>query len=663
MSYSRGYYGEREAQDALAVVAKWMGREKNLKVEYHGGTAVDADIFNGVIRIPRLAASNGLTEETINLLRGRVYHEAGHIFDADVLKKLKRIGKYPSGILFEIFNAVEDMRMERAVAERHAGAKPVFDWNAKYHNQKISEKMAEGEIDRPIWESLVAMMFQSAGMRPQWRLSEKAQKYFDDAYNKFTEWKKCQDSEDAYDLAEEIFEIMKQTHEQHQQEQEQSQESQNQNNEDQEQDQSEEQDGQGQGDNGGEDEQDQDGEGQGDDEGEEQDGQSEGSSKDFGDESADEDEQDGNGMESENDADQDVEQGGNSQGKSDDSDENGEAQDGEEETQEERDARLEEEMAEEAEGISLEEMQDADIAQAFDELEWEDRNYLADKSKDEHNVIEPQEHHMSRYMNERAEVSASVAGMANALLQALRARTRCKVNPYQKRGKIDNRQLVAIAKGLSKDVFYTTKQGEKLDTAVEIIIDESASMGGDDVRSCRRIALAVAEVLTQLNIPFEITGTTTKYMQGRSMPELHGGLDRTNPLVYNHYKTFEQGWHSVKHAIMQTGAHNHNVDGEAVEYCARRLMNRPEARKVVLSLSDGEPFAGHQNMSTMEENLKRSCARARENGVEVYGFGIGTHAPKAYYGAENFIHLPNRKMDTEFTKAFVKIVSGGQLFV
>jgi cobaltochelatase CobT len=172
----------------------------------------------------------------------------------------------------------------------------------------------------------------------------------------------------------------------------------------------------------------------------------------------------------------------------------------------------------------------------------------------------------------------------------------------------------------------------------------------------------VAEVLTQLNIPFEITGTTTKYFQGdRNFPALNG-LDRTNPLVYKHYKTFGQAWGTVKHGIMQTSSYKHNVDGEAVEYASRRLLNRSETRKVILSLSDGEPFAGH-SQSVDEANLIRSCKRARDNGVEVYGFGIGTKEPKRFYGEDNFIYLPNGSIDTAFTKAFVSIVSGGQLYV
>jgi ribosomal protein L11 len=675
-------YGNSQAQNALAVVAKWMGKMYNLKVEYHNGTAVDADIFNGVIRIPRLATSNALTDETLNLLRGRIYHEAGHIFDAIALRALKDKGKYPSGILFEIFNSVEDCRMERSVIDRHPGAEPVFKFNWHYHNQKIAEAVAEGTINKPIWEALVACMFRSRGITPKWRLSEKAQKYFDSAYDKFTEWKDCITVEDTVDLAKEIYEILKDTHEKH--EQEKNENNQNNSDDDQEQDEQEQESGEGEGSNGGSDDSDdtesgddenEDGKSQGgqgdfdDEDSDDENGQGQGSSNDFDDESAENELGGNNSMESENDANDNVDKGGSGngdddqEGDSDNANENNQIGGGKSnsdfETEDERNARLEEEMAEEADGISLIELQDADIEKALGELDDLDKEYLSDKSKDEHNMIEPRDWDIQHYQNTRSEVSSAVTSMANALLQALRARTRCRKNPYQKRGKIDTRQLVAISKGLSKDVFYTTKQGEKLDTAVEIIIDESMSMSNEVVET-RKLALAIAEVLTQLNIPFEITGTTTKYRASRC-PDLNG-LDRTNPLVYNHYKTFDQSWNSCKHAIMQTGSHEHNVDGEAVEHCARRLLNRPESRKIVLSLSDGEPFSGQSHTKT-EQNLIYSCEKARKNGVEVYGFGIDTFAPRRYYGADNFIHLPGGKMDIEFTKAFVKIVSGGQLYV
>jgi len=178
------YHSEGQAQDAMAVVAKWMGKNSNLRVEYHSGTAVSADIHRGIIRIPKMACSGGLTDESINLLRGRVYHEAGHIADTKLTKE-----ETPEGVLFQILNAIEDRRMERCIEGKHEGTKPVFSFNHDYYNKRIAKDAADGKVSAPLWEGLVAMSFQSEGIQPAWRLSEKAQKYFDAAYDTFAEWK------------------------------------------------------------------------------------------------------------------------------------------------------------------------------------------------------------------------------------------------------------------------------------------------------------------------------------------------------------------------------------------------------------------------------------------------------------------------------------------
>jgi len=578
MSYGRGYYDEGQAQNAMAVVAKWMGRDRNLKVVYHDGNAVVADIFKGIIRIPKLACSGGLTDESIQLLRHRIYHEAGHISDTKLSKN-----EYPQGVLFQILNAIEDRRMERAVSGKYPGAGPVFDFAHHYHNKRIAEDVAAGKVDAPLWEGLVAMSFQSEGLLPAWRLSEKAQKYLDAAFDKFSEWKGLRDAKGSLSLAKEVYDIMKDVHEQDKEEQEGEGESE-----------SEEGESDGQ-------------------EGEE--GESSPQHRDF-----DEEEQDGEPSSS--------------------------------------DERLEKELAEESDGKDLGDYEDEDIAEALNELDPKDADYLSRKDLDEHRMVESTETDMETYKENREKVAAAVAGMVRAMEQALRARARCRKDKYQRRGKIDKSRLVQIAKNLSKEVFYKTRKGEKLETAVEIIIDESGSMGGQAV-PVRLVAIAVAEALTQLNIPFEITGTTTKHMGSGPVPL--DGLDRTNPLIYNHYKTFSQQWHSVKQSIVHSGSHNHNVDGEVVEWATRRLLGRSEARKVVLSLSDGQPESGHGNSTVMGRNIVRSCERARDAGVEVYGFGIGTVAPCQFYGKEYFVHLPSGEIDVTFAKSFVGILTAGRL--
>lgn len=712
------YYRESEAQDAMAVVAKWMGQNFGLRVIYHDGDAVDADIFRGVIRIPKLACSGGITEESLMLLRGRIYHEAGHIAFTNLTKD-----EYPSGIHFQITNAVEDRRMEREVYEEFPGAKNIFRAMMIYYNKKIAERAASGPVGGVIWEALVAMSFQSEGVMPLWRLSDKARKYFDAAYDKFCEWKGLKDAKGSVALAKEILEIMKEVHEEEREkEQEQEQEPEdNEETESEETGESEETDegeGEGEGSDGegeeseseesGEgseqeasDEEESDGEESGegssseeDEEGEESEGQSSGQSGDFDDEEEEEEgessgqsgdfddeeeegEEEGQSAGQSGDFDDEEEDG--SESSSDEADGSGEDEEGDESSPASEDSEDEEngsyddsdgpeetsgerteedilkDMEEELEGLELSELQDEDIAEALSEIDPKDAAYLSKRDDDEHRTIEGTDFDKTRFKDNLDKVSNQVSSLTAALVQVLRARARCKKQSHQRRGRLDRRRLVAIAKNLSKDVFYTTREGEKMETAIEIIVDESSSMSSRYTH-VRQVVIAIGESLSQLGIPFEVTGTTTKYV-AYNAPALDG-LDRTNPIVYKHYKTFGQGWDVVKHGLSQMSSHNHNIDGETVEYAARRLAGRKEARKIIFSLSDGQPVAGHGNNETMGQNLIRSCERARESGIEVYGLGVGTMEPARYYGRDNFVFIPDGNIDESFAKAFVDIVGG-----
>ena len=146
-------------------------------------------------------------------------------------------------------------------------------------------------------------------------------------------------------------------------------------------------------------------------------------------------------------------------------------------------------------------------------------------------------------------VAVMVAAMTRSLEQALRSLARCRKKPYMRQGRIDRQRFVQIAKNLSKEVFYKTRDGMSLDVAVEIIIDESGSMSG--WLEVQLLALAIGEALTAIHVPFEITGTTTS---GHSAPPLDG-FSRTKPIIYRHYKAFGEQWHTVRHRIINTSSY------------------------------------------------------------------------------------------------------------
>jgi len=67
-----------------------------------------------------------------------------------------------------------------------------------------------------------------------------------------------------------------------------------------------------------------------------------------------------------------------------------------------------------------------------------------------------------------------------------------------------------------------------------------------------------------------------------------------------------------------------------VRFAARRLAQRPESRKVMITLSDGEPYAADNN-SILDADLKLAVAQVVAAGIEVVGIGIQTSSVSKYY--------------------------------
>ena len=319
-------------------------------------------------------------------------------------------------------------------------------------------------------------------------------------------------------------------------------------------------------------------------------------------------------------------------------------------------------LEDETEGMSKEQAQNEDLEEFFKNMPAEDKQYTSRRDLDSHSSPETSEEDKVAYRQRLSEVSVTVASMTRALEQALRSLSKCRKNPYQRQGKIDHRRLVAIAKNISREVFYKVKEGIKLDVAVAITIDESGSMG--NFYEVQLLALAIGEALNAIKVPFEIIGTTTAYGGGdHRMPRMDG-FTRVNPIVYRHYKLFGEQWANVRQRIIHSREYHHNIDGEVIEYAAFRLAQRPESRKVIFSLSDGEPCGGHGNDEEMCSNLKRVCKRVRKQGIEVYGFGVGTDTPRGLYGKEWFIYLEDiEKIGQDFVREFARIVTEGKVRV
>ena len=664
-------------EEAFKVVARWMTQNKSLKIVHKKTGAPCADTDKGILYVLPM---NGLTHEEIMKARTFYFHEAGHIIHTG-----KSFWKGCRPALFSIFNSLEDARIESKLSGEHEGCRVAFEWASRHFNGKIAESITNAKEERPLWEACCAMGLAFVGVQPMWTLTPMARKYFDAAYATFCEVRTCTTAKQAFKLAEKIYDLLKAEKENEKEKQSQQQQGEGEQNEDDQDEDDQDEDDQGDDSDNGkgkgteqrEANDDEDGEpqsgGADDIEDEDEEGEGEGEEDESGDEEDESgDEEGASGSDGENDSDSDgSKKPGNGKptdnGGDDTNDASGKNDDDDDENKTKGD--IEDDLDDEAEGFSKTDELAKDLEEAAKNAANNSSDgYTSVTDNDEYRIPKTDEYSRERFDRMYKEVDSAVMSLARGLEQAIRVMTQKRKVGHMPRGKLDVRRLVPLVKGLDRAVFYRTQQGMDLDVAVSIVIDESGSMCSN-MRTTTLLAIALGEVLDRIGIPFEVVGSTTKYAGGdKGMPELNGH-SRTNPIVLDLFKTFGEQWKSIRTRITELSPQYHNVDGEVIEMAAKRLGARSENRKIIISLSDGEPYTGQRPTKTTHgtvqfygDNLKNVCKAVRKAGIEIYGFGIETEDPKPFYGEKHFVGIMDiKELGTTFTKELVKIVTNGVL--
>ena len=154
------------------------------------------------------------------------------------------------------------------------------------------------------------------------------------------------------------------------------------------------------------------------------------------------------------------------------------------------------------------------------------------------------------------------------------------------------------------------KQEQELefrDTVVSILIDNSGSMRGKPIEIACLASDMIAAALERCGVASEILGFTTRGWKGgesakdwarAGRPENPGRLNDTLHIIY---KSADEPMRRAKLAVcgmLDRSLLKENIDGEALLWASRRLLARPEARKLLIVISDGAPV----DQATLEEN-------------------------------------------------------------
>ena len=182
------------------------------------------------------------------------------------------------------------------------------------------------------------------------------------------------------------------------------------------------------------------------------------------------------------------------------------------------------------------------------------------------------------------------------------------------------------------------------DTVVTLLIDNSGSMRGRPITVAAMCGDILARTLERCAVKVEVLGFTTRAWKGGQSREkwVQDGKPRNpgrlNDLRHIVYKSADSPWRRARKNLglmLREGLLKENIDGEALLWAYRRLLVRPEHRRILMVISDGAPVDDSTlsvNPGNYLEKHLREVIRDIEtrDQVELIAIGIG-HDVTRYY--------------------------------
>ena len=262
-------------------------------------------------------------------------------------------------------------------------------------------------------------------------------------------------------------------------------------------------------------------------------------------------------------------------------------------------------------------------------------------------LAEPAElERLRAYLDQQLEpLKGAVSRLANKLQRRLQAQQNRSWEFDLEEGTLDAGRLARVVANPTTPLsFKVEKDTEFRDTCVTLLLDNSGSMRGRPISIAAICADVLARTLERCDVKVEILGFTTRAWKGGQSREqwLASGRPaapgRLNDLRHIIYKSADAPWRRARPNLglmMKEGLLKENIDGEALEWAHRRAMARPEARRILMVISDGAPVDDStlsvNPANFLEKHLRDVIAMVeRRRAVELIAIGIG-HDVTRYY--------------------------------
>ncbi|MEL6913335.1 MAG: cobaltochelatase subunit CobT [Pseudomonadota bacterium] len=262
-------------------------------------------------------------------------------------------------------------------------------------------------------------------------------------------------------------------------------------------------------------------------------------------------------------------------------------------------------------------------------------------------LAEPAElERLRTYLDQQLDpLKGAVSRLANKLQRRLQAQQNRSWEFDREEGMLDAGRLARVVANPTTPLsFKVEKDTEFRDTVVTLLLDNSGSMRGRPISIAAICADVLARTLERCSVKTEILGFTTRAWKGGLCREgwLSAGRPqqpgRLNDLRHIIYKSADAPWRRARPNLglmMKEGLLKENIDGEALEWAHKRMVNRAEARKILMVISDGAPVDDStlsvNPANYLEKHLRDVIAMVeKKKMVELIAIGIG-HDVTRYY--------------------------------
>lgn len=183
----------------------------------------------------------------------------------------------------------------------------------------------------------------------------------------------------------------------------------------------------------------------------------------------------------------------------------------------------------------------------------------------------------------------------------------------------------------------------KSNMAVFLAIDESGSMHCR-YQIAKMAAIAIAESCHNVKLPIYIMGFTADEQRADA--------------VHYHYVKWKNTL-ADRMSLMSISARSNNFDGYSIRYGAEILKKRPEQKKLMIVISDGQPAArAYRDYTVGGIADTKEAVRVANKSCIVQGVALGnsdTEVINEIYGGRNFIHVSKtEELLTELGKVLKK---------